>query len=190
MAVRALVGEGRERAVARWCPDRESFVNTPAFDFDMLVRENHRVVYQVAYSVLANAADAEDITQDAFVRAHANLALLRDPERFRGWVCRIARNLALNRVRDERRRAAREARNLAREGPPDDVAGIVVDREFEAQVRAAIASLPAHLREVLQLCAIDGLEPAVVAVILELPPGTVRSRLHLARKRLLEALPQ
>jgi RNA polymerase sigma-70 factor (ECF subfamily) len=159
-------------------------VTRPAFE--QLVRENQRIVYQVAYSVLQHAADADDITQEAFVRAYARAGDLRDPARFRGWVCRIARNLALNRVRDERRRALRTQRAARRDIDPVDVAQTAIDGDFSTRVRTAVDALPAHLREVVRLCAIDELEPAVVASMLGIPPGTVRSRLHLARKRLME----
>jgi RNA polymerase sigma-70 factor (ECF subfamily) len=164
-------------------------VNDPfAFDFEQRVRENHRVVYQVAHSILKNAADADDVTQDAFVRAYEKATELRDPDRFRAWVCRIARNLALNRVRDERRRSARQARSAPVADDGRDVAGTVLDQDFEAHVRREIERLPDHLREVVLLCAIDGLAPSIVAHILGIPAGTVRSRLHLARKRLLGPL--
>jgi len=154
--------------------------------FEQLVRENQRIVYQVAYSVLQHAADADDVTQDAFVRAYAKAADLREPAHFRAWVCRIARNLALNRLRDDRRRAVRTARAAHGDIDPGDIAQAAIDGEFSARVRTEIDALPEHLREVVRLCAIDGLEPSVVASMLGIPSGTVRSRLHLARKRLVE----
>jgi RNA polymerase sigma-70 factor (ECF subfamily) len=157
-------------------------------DFEQLVRENQRVVYQIAFSVLGNAADTEDVTQDAFVRAYAKLASLREPERFRAWVCRIVRRLALNRVRADTRTRRREA--LAARDIPDgvDVEALAADREFEARVRSDIDRLPPKLREVLLLCAVEGMEPSAVATLLSIPPGTVRSRLYLARKALLQML--
>jgi len=164
-------------------------VKSPGFDtFDQLVRENQRVVYQIALSVLGNAADAEDITQDAFVQAHAKLATLSDPQHFRAWVCRIGRNLALNRVRADRRSRRRD--DAAARSAPDviDVESLALDRAFETRVREQIERLPDKLREVLTLCAIDELTPAAVSDILGIPAGTVRSRLHLARKALLRSL--
>jgi RNA polymerase sigma-70 factor (ECF subfamily) len=154
--------------------------------FEQLVRENQRIVYQVAYSVLQHAADADDVTQDAFVRAYANAGDLRDPARFRAWICRIARNLALNRLRDDRRRARRAERAAQPDLDPGDTAQAAIDGDFSHRMRTAIAALPEHLRDVVTLCAIDGLEPSIVASMLGIPSGTVRSRLHLARKRLLE----
>jgi len=159
-------------------------------DFERLVRENQRVVYQIAYSVLGNAADAEDVTQDAFVRAYAKIASLREPERFRAWVCSIGRRLALNRVRSDARTRKREERapSDAAGAGGEDVAALAEEREFQARVSTEIGRLPKKLREVLTLCAIEGLEPSEVARLLAIPQGTVRSRLHLARKQLLRGL--
>jgi RNA polymerase sigma-70 factor (ECF subfamily) len=157
-------------------------------DFEQLVRENQRVVYQIAFSVLGNAADTEDVTQDAFVRAYGKLASLRDPERFRAWVCRIVRRLALNRVRAETRMRHREDVAASGTAGTVDVEALAADREFEARTRREIDRLPPKLRDVLLLCAVEGLEPNAVATLLGIPPGTVRSRLHLARKALLRTL--
>lgn len=157
-------------------------------DFERLVRENQRVVYQIAYGVLGNAADAEDVTQDAFVRAYAKIASLREPERFRAWVCSIARRLALNRIRADARTRRRDELASPDAGNAVDVEALAEDREFEARVRLEIGRLPEKLREALTLCAIEGLEPSAVATVLGIPQGTVRSRLHLARKQLLRAL--
>jgi len=164
-------------------------VTASAFDdFERLVRENQRVVYQVAYGVLGNPADAEDIAQDAFVRAYAKFASLRDPERFQAWVCRITRRLALNRIRDDSRARRREERASGTDTSIVDVEALAQEREFQTRVRVEIDRLPEKLRDVLLMCAIEGLESSAVARVLEIPEGTVRSRLHLARKQLLRAL--
>jgi RNA polymerase sigma-70 factor (ECF subfamily) len=156
-------------------------------DFERLVREHQRVVYQIAYGVLGNAADAEDVTQDAFVRAYSNLATLREPERFRGWVCQIVRRLALNRLRTDTRARKREELALKTDAVVD-VEAIAGEREFQARVQRLIDGLPEKLREVLVLCAVEGLDSVAVSKLLGIPQGTVRSRLHLARKQLLEGL--
>ncbi len=152
------------------------------------MRENQRVVFQIAFGVLGNTADAQDVTQDAFVQAYAKRANLREPVRFRAWVCTIGRRLALNRLRTNLRARKREER-AAKETVRDvDVTLIAEEREFEARVRREIDRLPDKLREAILLCAVEGLEPAAVSAMLGIPPGTVRSRLHLARKQLLRAL--
>jgi RNA polymerase sigma-70 factor (ECF subfamily) len=156
--------------------------------FERLVRENQRVVYQIAYGLLGNAADAEDVTQDAFVRAYAKLAGLREPDRFRAWVCRIGRRLALNRIRADTRTRRREELALSDSVYTVDVEAFAEDREFQARVQVEIDLLPRKLRDVLVSCAIEGMEPSAVASLLGIPQGTVRSRLYLARKQLLRAL--
>lgn len=163
-------------------------MTTDLDEFERQVRENQRVVYQIAYSVVGNAADAEDVAQDTFVRAYAKLGSLREPGSFRAWVCQISRRLALNRVRTQARARLREVRALADASQAIDVEALAEERLFAARVQREIDRLPASLRSVMLLCAIEGLDQASVARIEGIPEGTVRSRLHLARKRLLKAL--
>lgn len=157
-------------------------------DFEQFVRENQRMVYQIAFSVLGNAEDAEDVTQDAFARAYAKLAILREPWRFGAWVFRIVRRLALNRIRSNGRSRRREELASSDAACLVDVETLAEGREFQARVHLEISRLPEKLRDVLLLCAIEGLEPSAVAGLLGIPQGTVRSRLHVARKRLLRTL--
>src|SRR5438270_13114290 len=77
-------------------------------DFERLLRDTHRTVFQVAYAVLANAADAEEVTQDAFLRAYQKFSSLRDPRKFRAWVARMSWRLALNRRRGNFRALLRD----------------------------------------------------------------------------------
>ena len=147
------------------------------------------MVYQIAYGILRNERDAEDVAQETFIRAHAKLASLRDRENFRAWVTQIVRRLALNRLRSETRARHREERAYAAEShSPTDVETIAADRIFVRRVRDEIQRLPDKLRDVMLLTAIDGLGHADVARMLAIPEGTVRSRLHLARKALLKVL--
>jgi RNA polymerase sigma-70 factor (ECF subfamily) len=152
------------------------------------MRENQRMVFQIAFGVLGNAADAQDVTQDAFVRAYAKAATLRESGRFRAWVCTIARHLALNRVRGDLRTRKREERAARESSARVDVTVIAEEREFRERVRGEIDRLPEKLREAILLCAVEGLQPAEVGAMLGVPAGTVRSRLHAARKQLLRAL--
>jgi len=156
--------------------------------FDQLVRLNQRTVYQIALSVVGNSADAEDVTQDAFIRAYSKFESLKEPQRFRAWVCRIARRVALNRLRSEIRFRKREERSYDDTPVGVDVAAAAEEREFQQRLREEIDRLPERLRDVVLLCAIEGLEPAAVAAILGIPAGTVRSRLHAARKHLLRMM--
>ena len=167
----------------------DKYVTRLSFDdFERLMRENQRVVYQIAFGVLGNAVDAEDVTQDAFVRAFEKLTSLREPERFRAWIFQIARRLALNRKRSDARARRREEVAAGDEALAPGADASLESREFEARVQRAIERLPEKMREVLLLCAIEGLESSAVGELLQVPEGTVRSRLHHARKQLLRVL--
>jgi len=153
------------------------------------IAENQRRVFQIAYSVLGNAADAEDVAQEAFLRACQKSGLLRDTEKFRGWVNRIVFRLALNRQRGHRRRLARdtawqmnETRAMV-DGVKDAEQQVLVER-----LRREIERLPKKLRSVLRLSLVEEMEAADVGAVLGIPAGTVRSRLHTARKLLLEVM--
>jgi RNA polymerase sigma-70 factor, ECF subfamily len=157
--------------------------------FGAQVAENQRRVFQIAYGVLGNAADAEDIAQETFLRGYKKFRSLRDPQKFRAWVNRIAFRLALNRQRGQRRRVARDsAWHVA--GP-----GMAVDGEKNAEqqvllsrLRREVEALPENLRGVLQLSLVEDMGAEEVGTILGIPAGTVRSRLHTARKMLLEVM--
>jgi RNA polymerase sigma-70 factor (ECF subfamily) len=162
--------------------------NNGVASFEQLVRLNQRTVFQIALSVVGNAADAEDVTQDAFIRAYLKFESLKEPQRFRAWVCRIARRVALNRIRSDVRFRKREERAYDDATGGVDVEAAAEDREFQRRLREEIDRLPERLRDVVLLCAIDGLEPTAVAAILGIPAGTARSRLHAGRKHLLRMM--
>lgn len=178
LASRAVAGEAE--------PDSS---RVKSVDFAARVAETQRRVFQIAYGILANPADAEEIAQEAFLLAYRRLSSLRDPARFRAWVGRIAFRLALNRQRAHRRRLARDsAWQAARPQPVADAARQAAERAYLARLRAEIDQLPDKLCAVLLLSAVEEMDAREVAAILEIPVGTVRSRLHLARKRLLEVM--
>ena len=163
--------------------------HNPDGEFGERVAENQRRVFQIAYSVLGNAADAEDAAQEAFLRAYRKRESLREAEKFRFWINRIVFRLALNRKRGFRRRLARDAAWQVTE------ARAAVDGVKEAeqqmmvnQLRSEIQRLPEKLRSVLQLSLVEEMEAADVGAVLGIPAGTVRSRLHTARKLLLEVM--
>jgi len=153
-------------------------------DFAARVAETQRRVFQVAYGVLGDAAEAEEVAQETFLKAYRRFASLREPAKFRAWVARIALRLALNRRRGRQRRLVRDT--AWHETRP--AAAPAADRLFLDRVRAEVERLPEKLRAVLLLSAVEGMDAAEVAAALDIPAGTVRSRLHVARKRLLEAL--
>jgi RNA polymerase sigma-70 factor (ECF subfamily) len=156
-------------------------------EFEARLVESSTLAFRVAYAVLRQRQDAEDVAQEAFVKAYRNFAHLRDRERFRAWLVRIAWRLALDRRRGDRRRAARED---ARDAPP---AGAGIDADLVARERAAllwnaIDALPEKLRVAIVLANIEGYDVEEVARLLGLPVGTVKSRLFLARRKLKERL--
>jgi RNA polymerase sigma-70 factor (ECF subfamily) len=154
-------------------------------DFERLMRESYRLVYQIAYSVLGNAADAEEVTQDTFLTAYERIGSLRDPEKFRPWVARAGWRLALNRRRGASRAMGREGAWMADRPASEDPEAQAAEREFEARLRAQVDLLPEKLRAVVLLIGVEEMDVRTVAGILKIPEGTVRSRLHLARRQLL-----
>ena len=158
-------------------------------DFAILVAETQRRMFLIAVSVLGNAADAEEVAQEAYLRAYRRFGLLRDPRKFCAWVSRITFRLALNRRRRRHRRLVREsAWYAAAFRPVTDGVRDAVNQDLLARLRVEIDRLPEKLRVVVLLCAVEDMDAREVAAILKIPAGTVRSRLHLARKRLLERI--
>jgi RNA polymerase sigma-70 factor (ECF subfamily) len=150
-------------------------------DFATRVAESQRRVFQIACGVLGDPADAEEIAQETFLRAHRRFASLRDPARFQAWVSRIAFRLALNRRRARQRQRTRETAWRA-------TRPAVADPLFLQRLQSEINRLPDKLRLVLVLSAVEGMEAREVATLLRIPAGTVRSRFYSARKRLLEVM--
>lgn len=158
-------------------------------EFEERVVDSSTLAFRVALGVLRRREDAEDVAQDAFLRAHRAFASLRDRDCFRAWLVRTAFRLALDRRRGEKRRARRED-VAAIEAPvqAESVEEAAARAELRARVGEAVDALPEKLRIVTVLAAIEEHDVASVARLLELPEGTVKSRLHLARKALAERL--
>jgi RNA polymerase sigma-70 factor (ECF subfamily) len=154
-------------------------------DFERLMRESYRLVYQVAYSVLRNAADAEEVAQDTFLTAYRKFDSLRDGEKFRPWVARASWRLALNYRRGTARAMGRDGVWIARRTASETPETQASEREFEVRLRTQVESLPEKLKAVVLLIGVEEMDIRTAAGILGIPEGTVRSRLHLARRRLL-----
>jgi RNA polymerase sigma-70 factor, ECF subfamily len=156
-------------------------------EFEARLVESSTLAFRVAFAVLRHRQDAEDVSQDAFVKAYRTFRQLRERDRFRAWLVRMTWRLAIDRQRAERRRTVRETEH----GPPVAVATTaetLVARERTARLWQAIDALPDKLRVVTVLAGIEGHDVREVARLLELPEGTVKSRLFLARRRLKEQL--
>lgn len=161
-------------------------------EFERRLADCPTLAYRVALGVLRNTAEAEDVAQEAMLRAYRNFHRLRDRERFRSWLVRAAWRLALDRIRTAGRRERREhaAYLNGQQAKAENVKveNVVAAREFERHVAHALDALPEKLRLVMTLAAIEGHNTAEVAKLTGIPEGTVKSRLFLARKKLAESL--
>ena len=156
-------------------------------EFEERLKDSSALAFRLAYAVLRNREDAEEVAQEAFLKAYRNFSSLRDRTRFRAWLARIAWRLALDRRRSSLRRERRE--ELAADPLPTPTAeDLAASSEFQRRLQQAIEDLPEKLRQVLLLAAVEGRDMKEVSALLGLPEGTVKSRLFLARKNLAEKL--
>jgi len=152
-------------------------------EFEARLVECSTLAFRVAYSVLRHHQDAEDVAQEAFVKAHRSFRQLRDRERFKAWLVRMTWRLALDRRRSDRRRVQRE-QDVAPLPHSDPAPG----RDRAAALWQAIDALPEKLRLVVVLAGIEGHDMREVGGLLDVPEGTVKSRLFLARQQIRERL--
>jgi len=175
------VGDELEHEAARADARRE---------FEERLGECGPLAYRVARGVLRNTADAEDVAQEAMLRAYRRFDRLRDRTRFRAWLVRIAFRLALDRLRSRKRR---ELRDMAwsqpeHQPPAANAEGLAASNEFQAHLENALAELPEKLRLALLLAAMEGHTIEEIAGMLGISTGTVKSRIFYARRQLAEKL--
>ena len=161
--------------------------------FDELVYKYHPMAYSLAYKVLNNEDDAREITQDAFVRMHRALDGFRGDASLKTWIMRIVMRLSLNRRRDRSRSSwrrlglHRDEESIQKTAPSYQTPEAeFISRETREQVQQLVNRLPNPLRQVVILSSFEDLSYDEIAQILDLPIGTVSSRLHAARKKLLQ----
>jgi len=157
--------------------------------WDEVVRTHSARVYRLAYRLTGNPHDAEDLTQEVFVRVFRSLSRYT-PGTFEGWLHRITTNLFLDLVR-------RRAR-IRFDALPDDAERLVSgdrgpaqlydDTHFDHDVQAALDALPPDFRAAVVLCDLEGLSYEEIAATLGIKIGTVRSRIHRGRSQLRAAL--
>jgi RNA polymerase sigma-70 factor, ECF subfamily len=154
--------------------------------FETLVRAYQADAWRFAYHLTGNRATADEVTQEAFVRAFRRMATFRGEAKFTSWLMRIVRNCAM----DAHRRAAREAALAERSvsesvsTDPQQWSGV----EDRLRIGQAIRELPDDLRAAFIVIEVLGFTYAEAAAILETKVGTLKSRMHRARARLIEAL--
>ena len=152
-------------------------------------------VYGLSYSLVGNWTDAQDISQETFIRAYMNLDQLRDPERFASWLRRVAFSVAMNWLKAFRPGLFQQLDGRVdldhleipdfQPGPPE----VAEKRELGEAVLAAVASLPPKYRVPLTMFHLDGLSYQKVADFLDIPLGTAKGMIHRAKEKLKAALP-
>lgn len=158
--------------------------------WDEIVRQHSARVFRLAYRLTGNRHDAEDLTQEVFVRVFRSLSSYR-PGTFEGWIHRITTNLFL----DQARRRQRIRFDSLPEGFGDKLPGLLPppdasygDDMFDADIEAALAQLQPDFRVAVVLCDVEGLSYDEIATVLDVKIGTVRSRIHRGRSMLRKAL--
>ncbi len=166
--------------------------------YEALVAQYGRHVYAIAYRMTGNEADARDLAQEAFVRVWRALRRIDPGASLEGWLYRIVSNLFIDLVR--RRPKARvqsldepiatDAGEMARErpDPTTDVERTVLEGTVDRRIQEALLALPADLRMVVVLADVEGYAYEEIASMLGVPLGTIKSRLHRARRALRDRL--
>lgn len=160
--------------------------------FGILVRKYQDRLFHCLAHLAGDLHEAEDLVQEAFVQAFLKIRTFQGQSSFFTWLYRIAFNLTASRLRRKRPQASLSKGGEAEEADPVDteegVEEKLVRSERAAQVQAALATLPPDYRAILVLREMEGCDYETIADILELPLGTVRSRLFRARMELRERL--
>ncbi len=174
--------------------------------FEELVAAYHRRIWNIAYQMVGDSDDADDITQEAFVRVYRAIGRFREESSLATWVYRITVNLSTDFLRRRRRHEAVSLEQVdadshsARHDPvaAGSPAGThnpsasplreAETAELRAKLKEAILSLPDHYRSVVILRDVEGLSYREIASVLGCPEGTVMSRLFYAKRSLREKL--
>ena len=168
--------------------------------FELLMRRHNRRLYRLARGVVQNAADAEEVVQDAYVQAFSRLASYRGPDGFAAWLGRIVLNRATDWARERGRVVSLDA-HLSEPGerPPllrpeqlasrsPDPERLAVSGDLRRLIETAVDALPEEFRTVFMLRAVEELSVEETARHLDVPSATVRTRYHRARERVRSRL--
>jgi RNA polymerase sigma factor (sigma-70 family) len=156
--------------------------------YDYLVRKHLGRAVSIAYGVVRNAHDAEDLAQEAFVKAYQSIGRFRAGEPFGPWLYRIVTNAALDVLKHRTKFRHEELAESAPAARRDDAELPARSGEIARRIESALETLPEMQRIVARLHLIEEFEHAEIAAMTGLSDGTVRSHLSLARKKLKETL--
>jgi RNA polymerase sigma factor (sigma-70 family) len=183
-----ITRRSKERPMSEPSSDQAAELGTPSWE--QIVEDHSARVYRLAYRLTGNAHDAEDLTQEVFVRVFRSLHTYT-PGTFEGWLHRITTNLFLDSARRKSRIRFDALPDDADNRLPSPVAtpdAAYLNQLFDADIEAALASLPPDFRAAVVLCDVEGLSYEEISDVLDLKMGTVRSRIHRGRTMLRSAL--
>jgi RNA polymerase sigma-70 factor (ECF subfamily) len=183
-----ITRRSKERPMSEPSIDQAAQSGTPSWE--QIVEDHSARVYRLAYRLTGNAHDAEDLTQEVFVRVFRSLHTYT-PGTFEGWLHRITTNLFLDSARRKSRIRFDSLPDDADNRLPSPVAtpdAAYLNQLFDADIEAALASLPPDFRAAVVLCDVEGLSYEEISDVLNLKMGTVRSRIHRGRTMLRSAL--
>jgi RNA polymerase sigma-70 factor, ECF subfamily len=168
--------------------------------FRLLVKRYERKVYAVAFGMLKDREDALDVSQEAFVKVHRYLGDFKGDSSFYTWLYRITRNLAVDRIRSRRGETVGFDENVGQDEAELGEAGFLstqlgtnpqksaLRRELAEKMNAALQQIPEKHREILVLREVEGMSYEDLSQVLEIPKGTVMSRLFHARAKMQKLL--
>ena len=158
--------------------------------FAVIVERYKKQIYSITYSMTRNHADADDLSQETFIKAYENLRRFNLGTNFRSWICRIAVNLCIDHLR-RRKRTPEDCSDDQLELLPDqnlNPHNNLESSELMENIMAAVDSLPADQKTVVILREMQGLGLKEIAEVMKCSESTVRWRLHYARKKLRKKL--
>ncbi|MRH43828.1 RNA polymerase sigma factor SigW [Aquibacillus halophilus] len=165
--------------------------------FEDVVAFYQNRVYQICYRIIGNSHEAEDLAQEAFIRAYVNIHSFDTRRKFSTWLYRIATNITIDRIRKKKPDYFLDAQIKGTDGldmysqlpadqplPEDEVESI----ELQNYIQEEIMKLPAKYRSVIALRFVDELSLNEISEVLDIPVGTVKTRIHRGREALRKRL--
>ena len=163
----------------------ESFLRGDEDAFVGLMSKYQRLVFHTIKGILLNNDTAQEVTQETFIKAFNKLNALKDRNRFRSWLLRIALNLAYDQIKRQQDEFEFDDSFMA---PTTDSEKLIIARDLAERVKKVIAQLAPKQRMILSLHLFREMKSVEIADLLELNPATVRSNLHFGMKNLRETL--